>query len=325
MIYLIISSAFKDNNNINAGFEILLKIGYTGEDSKKSRFGMYITENPTCKILYLIEGGTQRDEKNLHHHFKHLRANYGQEWFKYDQEILEFFENHKTKESLKELKKVYSKKEKEEISLVLSDYKKQSHINYLINKIRKCGYEFQYKELLKKLSLYYNEINEYITENYSEIEDDFYLQEDIEETLSNFYKLSNMTKRYQYLCSLDEATVKLCLPQLPESFVNYFTVLGPERIKACGYNVTDMKKEYEKIIGNQGIDVSSAIVKEFSIGEKISKGLAKDRLKKVYSSVGYSKTPKAVDLGDYFIIKNCKIPKADGTRDNGYEIIDIKS
>jgi hypothetical protein len=86
-----------------------------------------------------------------------------------------------------------------------------------------------------------------------------------------------------------------------------------------------MKKEYEKIIGNQGIDVSSAIVKEFSIGEKISKGLAKDRLKKVYSSVGYSKTPKAVDLGDYFIIKNCKIPKSDGTRDNGYEIIDIKS
>lgn len=325
MIYLIISSAFKDNNNINAGFEILLKIGYTGEDSKKSRFGMYITENPTCKILYLIEGGTQRDEKNLHRHFKHLRANYGQEWFKYDQEIIEFFENHKTKESLKELKKVYSKKEKEEISLVLSDYKKQSHINYLINKIRKCGYEFQYKELLKKLSLYYNEINEYITENYSEVEDDFYLQEDIEETLSNFYKLSNMTKRYQYLCSLDEATVKLCLPHLPESFINYYTVLGPEKLKALRYNITDLKREYERIIGNQEIDISKVVQSEFKVGDRVTKSSIKDRLKKIYDSVGYSKTPKAVDLGDYFIIKSVDIKnESTGKRDKGYEILSIK-
>lgn len=326
MIYLIASAAFKDNNDFNSGFEILLKIGYTGEDSKKSRFDTYITENPTCKVLYLIEGGTQRDEKNLHYHFKHLKVNYGQEWFKYDQEIIEFFENHKTKESLKELEKVYSKKEKEEISLILSDYKKHSHINYLINKIRKCGYEFQYKDLLKKLSLYYNEINEYITENYSEVEDDFYLQEDIEETLSNFYKLSDMTERYQYLCSLEESVALSCLPHLPESFVNYYTVLGPDRMRALRYNVTDMRFEYEGIIGNQRIDISEFIKKEFMIGEKVSKNSVKNRLKKVYESVGYSKTPRAIDLGDYFIIKNCMITnKETGKRDASYEILAIKS
>lgn len=144
--------------------------------------------------------------------------------------------------------------------------------------------------------------------------------------LNEFYiNISRVSDRYKFLCSLDPSIVKSCLPHLPESFVNYYTVLGPERIKACGYNVTDMKKEYEKIIGNQGVDVSSAVIKEFSVGEKLSKILAKDRLKKVYDSIGYSKTPKAVDLGDYFIIKNCKIPKPDGTRDNGYEILAIKS
>lgn len=144
--------------------------------------------------------------------------------------------------------------------------------------------------------------------------------------LNEFYiNISRVSDRYKFLCSLDPSIVKSCLPHLPESFVNYYTVLGPERIKACGYNVTDMKKEYEKIIGNQGVDVSSAVVKEFSVGEKLSKILAKDRLKKVYDSIGYSKTPKAVDLGDYFIIKNCKIPKPDGTRDNGYEILAIKT
>lgn len=326
MIYLIASSAFKDNNDFNAGFEILLKIGYTKEDSKKSRFGMYITENPTCKILYLIEGGTQRDEKNLHHHFKHLRVNYGQEWFKYDSEIIEFFENHKTKESLKELKKVYSKKEKEKISLILSDYKKQSHINYLINKIKECGYEFQYKELLKKLSLYYDEINEYITENYSKVEDNFYLQEDIEEILNNFYKKSDITEKYKYLCSLEESVALSCLPHLPESFINYYTVLGPEKLKALRYNITDLKREYERIIGNQEIDISKVVQSEFKVGDRITKSSIKDRLKKVYDSVGYSKTPKAVDLGDYFIIKSVDIKnESTGKRDKGYEILAIKS
>jgi len=325
MIYLIASSAFKDNNDFSVGFEILLKIGYTGEESKKSRFDTYITENPTCKVLYLIEGGTQRDEKNLHHHFKHLKVNYGQEWFKYDNEIIEFFDNHKTKESLKELKKVYSKKEKEKISLILSDYKKQSHINYLINKIRKCGYEFQYKELVKKLSLYYNEINEYITENYSEVEDDFYLQEDIEEMLSNFYKLSDMTERYRYLCSLEESVALSCLPHLPESFVNYYTVLGPEKMRALRYNATDMRKAYENLLGDQLVDVRTPILSEFLVGEKYTKTDIKNKLKRIYDSVGYSKTPKAVDLGDYFIINTCRIQNIEtGKRDAGYLIVSIK-
>jgi hypothetical protein len=62
----------------------------------------------------------------------------------------------------------------------------------------------------------------------------------------------------------------------------------------------------------------------FSIGDKIPKSEVKNKLKSLYDSIGYSKTPKGTDLGDYFIIKNCKISKPDGTRDNGYEILAIK-
>ena len=62
------------------------------------------------------------------------------------------------------------------------------------------------------------------------------------------------------------------------------------------------------------------------IGEKVSKNSVKNRLKKVYESVGYSKTPRAIDLGDYFIIKNCMITnKETGKRDASYEILAIKS
>lgn len=326
MIYLIASAAFKDNNDFNSGFEILLKIGYTGEDSKKSRFDTYITENPTCKILYLIEGGTQRDEKNLHYHFKHLRVNYGNEWFKYDQEIIEFFENHKTKESLKDIKRIYSKKEKSKIALILSDYKKQSHINYLINKIRECGYEFQYKELLMELSLSYDQIGEYIKENYHEIDDDFCLREEMDDTLRDFYKQPSVSDKYKYLCSLEESTAFSCLPHLPESFVNYFTVLGPSKIKSSGYNVTDIRKEYEKLIRDKGIDIGEMIRNEFVVGERISRSSVKNRLRELYDSVGYSKTPCAGDLGNYFIIKPTQITnKETGKRDHGYLIVSIKS
>jgi hypothetical protein len=325
MIYLIASPAFKDNNDFNSGFEILLKIGYTKEDSKKSRFDTYITENPTCKILYLIEGGTQRDEKNLHYHFKHLKVNYGQEWFKYDQEIIEFFEKHKTKESLKELKRVYSEKEKSQISLILSDHKKQSHINYLINKIRECGYEFQYRELLMEMSLSYDRIGEYIKENYYEIDDDFCLREEIDDTLRDFYKQPNISDKYEYLCSLNVSTSLSCLSYLPESFVNYYTVLGPDKMRALRYNATDMRKAYENLLGDQLVDVRTPILSEFLVGEKYTKTDIKNKLKRIYDSVGYSKTPKAVDLGDYFIISTCRIQNIEtGKRDAGYLIVSIK-
>ena len=106
MIYLIKSAAYK--NNTDNEYETILKIGYTKDDGKKSRFDCYITENPTCKILYLIPNGTEQDEKNLHNHFKdYLR--YGNEWFSYEQEIIDFFETHTTKESLEELDTYISK------------------------------------------------------------------------------------------------------------------------------------------------------------------------------------------------------------------------
>jgi hypothetical protein len=86
-----------------------------------------------------------------------------------------------------------------------------------------------------------------------------------------------------------------------------------------------MKKEYEKIIGNQMIDVGSKIQEEFKVGEVIPKSKVKERLKVLYNSIGYSKTPRAVDLGDYFIIKNCMITnKETGKRDASYEILAIK-
>lgn len=154
-------------------------------------------------------------------------------------------------------------------------------------------------------------------ENYTEVED-------LNEHIGRIYDLPTADK-YKYLCSLPEQTVLAILPHLPSNFQNYYTVLGPDRMRACGYNVTDMKKEYDGIIGNQGICIRDYIIPAFKIGEIYSKAKVKEMLKEIYDSVGYKKTPRAVDLGDYFIIKNTMITnKGTGKRDACYYIEKVK-
>ena len=150
--------------------------------------------------------------------------------------------------------------------------------------------------------------------------------EDINTYLDTIYSIKDITERYRYLCSLEESTALSCLPHLPESFVNYYTVLGPERMKALRYNATDMKREYEGIIGNQEINIRDYIIPAFTVGEIYSKAEVKKKLGEIYNSAGYSKTPRAVDLGEYFVIKNCMITnKETGKRDNCYQILSIKT
>lgn len=336
MIYLILSPAFIDRDDISKGYIPLLKIGYTGEDSQKSRFDTYITENPTMKVLYLIKNGDMDDELNLHNHFKHLRTGYGREWYKYDPEILDFFETHKTKESLGELDMVIGRSKRTIINKLKSDITIMSRVNQIVGQIFTLYYSDTrdisekrkiYNKTINLLLLNYSDLNNYIIQFYPLVDLNrlVTLNEDINLKLNEFYSLKSATAKLRFLCSLDESTALSCLPHLPEEYVNYYTVLGIERIKANGYNITDVKKEYEGIIGNQEVDIRSAILMEFSVGEKVSKNNVKEKLKKLYKNLGYSKTPRAVDLGEYFIIKNCKIPRPDGTRDNGYEILSIKT
>jgi hypothetical protein len=149
--------------------------------------------------------------------------------------------------------------------------------------------------------------------------------EDLNKYINIIYSFSNPVEKYKYLCSLTESTVLSILPHLPSSFQNYYSVLGPERIRALGYNVTKMRLEYEGVMGNQEIDIRPIIASVFVVGNEYTKAEIKKKLKEIYDSAGYTKTPKAVDLGEYFIIKNCLISnKETGKRDNGYKILKLK-
>ncbi len=148
---------------------------------------------------------------------------------------------------------------------------------------------------------------------------------DINQHLDHIYSLTYLSDKFKYICSLDDSTISSCLPHLPEIFTNYYTVLGSERIRALGYNITDMKREYEGVIGNQNIDIKSIILSSFNVGGRYTKTSIKEKLSSIYSSSGYSKTPKATDLENYFEVSVCRIPnKETGKRDAGYEILSIK-
>jgi len=150
--------------------------------------------------------------------------------------------------------------------------------------------------------------------------------DDVNLRLDELYSHKHIPDKLRYLCSLDESMANSLLPHLPESLVNYYTVLGAEKIKALRYNTTDIKRAYEGIMGNQSIDIKPLIISEFKVEEIYSKAEVKKKLAKIYKDAGYTKTPRAVDLGDYFIIKNCMITnKETGKRDNCYKIVSIKS
>lgn len=334
MIYLILSPAFKDKHNPDLGYEKLLKIGYTGEESRKSRFNAYITENPTITTLYLIENGDEQDEINLHYHFKRFKTNYGREWFKYDQEIIDFFETHKTKESLQDLSNYISKSKKKKINELKSDVTVLSRVNQLVNQI----FYFYYSDvsnIIEKRNIYRSTVNSLLL-NYSDLQNYVQLNyplvdlnkinkvdDDVNDHLDKIYKLGTVDK-YKYLCDLPENEAFIILQHLPTSFQNHYSILGVDRIRALGYNVTLMNQEIGIVISGQSIDIKGAILSCFSVGDRITKSSVKEQLKNLYDKLGYTKTPKAVDLGDYFIIKNCKIPRPDGKRDDGYEILAIK-
>lgn len=220
------------------------------------------------------------------------------------------------RESLAKTYKTVAKLRKYKTNFVAVDKHSDSNLVPVFNKLvmisEQRAFEIQQVDYADRFSMFNALEKQVVAEN-------------LNDYITMFYSLSSTVEKYKYLCSLVKSTVLSILPHLPSSFQNYYTVLGPERMRALWYDVTKMRLEYEGIMGNQEIDIKSHIIPAFIVGEIYSKAEVKKKLGEIYASVGYSKTPRAVDLGEYFIIKNCKIPKPNGTRDNGYEILSIKT
>ena len=308
---------------------IVLKIGYTADKNSKKRFESYKNHNPFFEILFTIPGGTEEDEKNLHYKFKsYLRS--GREWFSCEQEILDFFTTHTTKESLTEIKREncdeFFKYKKKYINPVLHNLK-VNMIEYIIvqenllNKIKSLRYE--------------SAINNYFKSNYPDI--DFntpeIISKEAQKILQEFENQKFFTGKMKYLYSLhmDEDIAKQVLDNIYDThYAKYYWTIPANRAGSLSYQKGELEKEYQAIISGEKLSLEEEKAKEkilqtFLVDNKYSKPDIKEMLRKIYEDCGYDKAPKASDLEQYFEIKLCKATTlSTGKQDNGFKIIKIK-
>jgi hypothetical protein len=144
----------------------------------------------------------------------------------------------------------------------------------------------------------------------------------IRDFIDEFESKSGFYDKMKFLCEakLTKAEILSILDQIPLTYKDFYRTLGPDRCKANGYNKTKLKREFDNMFLIDFIKLKSEILSEFKVGERYLKSEIKEKLKNIYSSLSYTKTPKANDLEDYFEIKDCKISN-DGKMGNGFEIL----
>ena len=82
--------------------------------------------------------------------------------------------------------------------------------------------------------------------------------------------------------------------------------------------------ETKKKLNPVPINLRETILSIFHVGDKFSKVYIKAELGRIYSSLNYKKTPKAVDLSEWFELKPGKFKNSKGKWENGFEIISLK-
>ena len=187
--------------------ETSIKIGYTEDKNFNRRMKSYKTHYPFYELLYTIPGCTKEDEDNLHLYFR--KYNKGTEWFEECDEIIEFFNTHKTKESI------------DKLGLSRDLFRGKSG------------------EIKPESTLFKAELARWIKNNESTLSDI------VKKVLKSFLKRKGFYYTMKFMCEnkVSDKDKELILSKLPLDYSKYLTTLGPDRCKANGYNKTKLKRE----------------------------------------------------------------------------------
>lgn len=156
------------------------------------------------------------------------------------------------------------------------------------------------------------------------------LSEFIESFKVEFNIDENFERRMKMYCKLVmnyselyKQNIKSFYTIIPTNYQGYMNLLGPEKIKTCGYKESCIKDKCNDILGKDKL--RPEILLAFKEGSRYSTKSIKSDLSKIYERIGINKTAKASDLNEYFETKTCKILNNDtGKWENGFEIISIK-
>jgi hypothetical protein len=283
---------------------------------------MYNSDSPGFKILFIIEDPTitKIDESRLHQYFQKYREGKnlnGKEWFILNKEIYNFFNTYKTIQEIRDVIPEIIISNKQLIRL-------RNIINPILTIMIKEGIGFEETDEIPSITelqakyvtntQYFETCEEFIDflkdelskDEINIIVDEFNKLKPAFDELINFKTISKFPERLKYVFKLgktmDKDNFSLFLDSIPKDYKNYYTILGEEKCSGFSFRKGELEKEYQKKIGNQNIDPSSEVYKEFKIGEKYTKAYIKEKLGKIYNIIGYQKTPAALDLYNYF---NC--------------------
>ena len=350
MIYLIESAGYKEEGG-NTTFFKLLKIGYTEDSRKDRRIDQYKLHNPTSKVLFEIPNGTEDHEKRIQYKFKYLKYNgYGNEWFNYSEEIINFFKEIKSLEDIeKNLPKSTSRnylKQKNIIKRIvnsiypvspkLEDNSKEAR-KYYKNLIDNLGdkildienvYNYLKKDFGEESIINY--LNKELLRESGKFTDNEELNIKIKKILEEYESLTDVQDKYRLLCEspYPEEVIKIVVNQLHDSDPvkgNYLS-LGPQKLKALGYKKINIQKALGIVTFNPLL-LQNHIYQDFKVGDKLSLAEIKIKLSNIYSNISYDKVAKASDLENFFGIKECLISVEENgkkKRVRGYELLSQK-
>jgi hypothetical protein len=144
-----------------------------------------------------------------------------------------------------------------------------------------------------------------------------------------FLNLGDTSKKLRMLVEaksrkgITEKDFNSFLEIIPLKFKEYYTIMGPDFIRANKYQEADIRREWKKLKANEEIecDIISEIYNTFEIGKRYSKSKIKSELADLYKKLGYQKTAKATDLEEYYELKGVKFDDGSGKFVHGFELI----
>ena len=143
------------------------------------------------------------------------------------------------------------------------------------------------------------------------------------------YVSTNQTfKRLQILCEFfwqfgkDKTDILLDQVRNDDPVKEVFMSLSPDRCRANGYKLSDCRKELGLIIFDR-TSMTRKIYQVFQEGQKLEKSYIKVTLQGVYEEFGYKGVAKAINLGEWFDMREAKLTK-DGKRVPAFELVKKK-
>lgn len=290
MLYLIKEIGYEQDGNLTE----ILKIGFS--DNVDNRLKSYASHYPFVKKLAVREGD-EFMEKFLHLYFNKYKYSKLEEWFYYNDEIVNTFNSIE-----------FTKEWCEKID------GKQLIRFMLTNKLAR-----PYLEKFLSLGIFKREILLYTGEA---------LFETAEELVNNLDVFNRYEKRLQVICDFIKSSpdqYDQVMKLIPEEYKYYFDKnISLEDIEASGYRKRDLINKIElfnnKSDAFKDNDISDEIFKTFKVGESYSNKTAKSTLKRIFS--GRNICVKATDLKRYFELSRVKIKNSDtGEYEDGLKII----